>query len=130
MIPRPAADRRARWLVPALGALALAWATGCAGDPAITQLTLVAPEVPPITGRILEPRVEGRWCFTQSFVQVVLRPPWQARRANHSPAIAAALEQVPDANALMNAQLLVEVQQFLLFQRTCAIARGDAGVMQ
>ncbi len=118
-----------RRLALALAALSLITTAGCAGDPAITQLTLAAPEMPPVPARVIQRGVEGRRYFTQNFVQVLLRPPWQARRANHSLAVAAALVRVPDANVLMNAALQVEVQQFLLFQRTCAIARGDAGAM-
>ena len=75
---------------------------------------------------ILEELVVGSDCFTQFFLQVLLTPPWRAKRANHALAMADAMEQVPEANVLVDVVLRVDVSQYLLFQRTCAVVTGGA----
>ena len=44
--------------------------------------------------------------------------------------VVAALEGVPGANVLTRATLRVKVEQYLLFQRVCAIVTGNAGAIE
>jgi hypothetical protein len=106
-----------------LGTLAL----GCASPPPIAELTFVAFEPGVVEPRILQGNVEGEWCFSQNVIAVSLRPPWRARLADRGRAIAAAIESVPGANVLTDVHVRVRVEQYLLFQRTCAIVTGNAG---
>jgi hypothetical protein len=80
--------------------------------------------------RILQGHVEGEWCFTRDIVSVSLRPPWRARLADHGRAIADALESVPEANVLTDVSVSIRVEQYVLFQRVCALAIGNAGVLE
>jgi hypothetical protein len=112
--------------------LSLAWllgtlALGCASPPPIAELTFVAFEPGVVEPRILQGNVEGEWCFSQNVVAVSLRPPWRARLADRGRAIAAAIESVPGANVLTDVHVRIRVEQYLLFQRTCAIVTGNAG---
>jgi hypothetical protein len=102
------------------------FAAGCA-QPPIAELAFATTKPGVIAPEILRSGVEGEHCFSQSVVAVVLRPPWLARLADHGRAVADALARVPDANVLVNASVSVRVEQWLLFQRTCAVVRGDAG---
>jgi len=38
-----------------------------------------------------------------------------------------ALDGVPTANVLTNVDVRVRIEQYLLFQRICAVVQGDAG---
>lgn len=99
----------------------------CASPPPIAQFTLVTRQPGVVRPEVLRRDIEGEWCFTENVVRVTLRPPWRARFADPGRAVAAALEQVPGANVLTDVSVSVRVEQYLLFQRICAIVTGDAG---
>jgi hypothetical protein len=103
-----------------------ALAAGCSHPP-VAELAFATPKPGVVAPEILRAGVEGEHCFAQNVVAVALRPPWRARLADHGRAVADALAQVPEANVLVNASVHVRVEQWLLFQRTCAVVRGDAG---
>lgn len=105
-------------------------ALGCASPPPIQQLTFATTEPNAVGPRLLREDVEGIYCFSRNAIRVLLTPPWRTRRANHGYAVAAALDAVPGANVLTDVRMSVEVQQYVLFQRVCAIATGDAGVLE
>ena len=46
------------------------------------------------------------------------------------PAVAKAIDGVPGANVLTDVSMSARVEQYLLFQRVCAIVVGDAGRME
>ena len=71
--------------------------------------------------------MEGEACFSLNALSATLRPPWRARLADHGGAIRNALEKVEGANLLTNVSVRVRVEQYLLFQRICAVVVGDAG---
>jgi hypothetical protein len=100
---------------------------GCAAAPAVSRFTLITRVPRAVPSELLERGVEGRACFTRSFVRVLLTPPWRARLADPSLAVADALARVPGANVLTNVSVRTRVEQYLLFQRTCAIVVGNAG---
>ncbi|MEE9607919.1 MAG: hypothetical protein V3U03_09280 [Myxococcota bacterium] len=106
---------------------ALLLGAGCASPPPISEFSLVAPRRGVVKPEILQRGVEGEWCFSQNLIAVTLRPPWQARLADTGRAVAAALEKVEGANVLTDVVTKVRIEQYLLFQRSCAIVFGDAG---
>jgi hypothetical protein len=110
-----------------LAALLALGALGCADPPPIAELALVTTRPDVVRPEILRQDVEGEWCFSQNVVRVSLRPPWRARLADHGRAIARAIDSVPGVDVLVNVDVRVRVEQYLLFQRICAVVRGDAG---
>lgn len=116
-------SRRSLSLAWLLGALAL----GCASPPPISELTFVTFEPGVVEPKILQGNVEGEWCFSENVIAVSLRPPWRARFADRGRAIAAAIESVPGANVLTDVRVQIRVEQYLLFQRKCALVTGNAG---
>jgi hypothetical protein len=111
-------------LAPIL-ALAIA-GSGCAKPP-MAEYGLVSTRPGAVHAVVVQRDVEGEACSNESLLAVLLRPPWQARLADHGRAVRNALAQVPTADVLENVQMEVRVEQFLLFQRICARVRGDAG---
>jgi hypothetical protein len=112
--------------VRALPLLLLA-ALGCAGAPPVAELAFATTRADAIQPEILRTGVDGEHCFSEDVIRVSLRPPWLARLADHGAAVRDALSQVPEANVLVNANVRVRVEQYLLFQRICALVHGDAG---
>jgi hypothetical protein len=106
--------------------LVLVAALGCAGAPPIAELAFATPRTGVLEPEILRAGVEGEHCFSEDLIRVSLRPPWMARLADHGRAVADALAQVPEANVLVDASVSVRVEQYLLFQRICALVRGNA----
>lgn len=107
-------------------ALVLLLASACGGQRPITRFTFASAE------RVIEPEVlgeivAGKDCFSQFFLQVLLTPPWRVRRADHSLAMANAMANAPEANVLLDVVLRVDVSQYGLFQRTCAVVTGRPG---
>ncbi len=105
-------------------------ALGCFSPPPFTELTLVATRPAAVRARVVQEDVRGQWCFSENVVRASLRPPWRARLADHGRAIRAALDDTPGANVLLDVTVDVRVEQYLLFQRICAIATGDAAVIE
>ena len=110
-------------IAPALLIVAL----GCATQPPIASFTLLAREPGVLRPEVLERGVVGEYCFSKNVVSATLQPPWQARLADTARAVAAALAKVPEANVLTSVSVQARVEQYLLFQRVCAIVVGDAG---
>jgi len=113
----------------ALGLVA-ALLSACAGSGANAPLAFVAVEPGTLAPRVLKQDVKAEWCFTESFVTVALRPPWRVRLADTGRAVTRAIESVPGANVLTHVQMRTRIEQYLLFQRVCAIVMGDAGIVQ
>lgn len=120
----PAMLRQIR--APLLAAVA-ALAASCTAPPPHTRLAFVSVYGDGVSADVLATGIRGEWCFSENALAVSVRPPWRARLADHGQAVRRALASVPDANVLLNASLDVRVEQYLLFQRICAIATGDAG---
>lgn len=99
---------------------------GCATRP-FAKLAFVTSRTDVLEPTLIQRDVEGEYCFTQDVISTSLRPPWRARLADHARAVADALESVPGANILTNFTADVRVEQYLLFQRICAVVSGDAG---
>jgi hypothetical protein len=118
---------RAPW---ALAALAGALALGCAGPPPISRMAFVTRVPGLVEPTVLARGVEGEFCFAEDVVTVSLRPPWRARLADPGRAIEAALAKVPGANVLTHIEVRTRVEQYLLFQRVCSIAVGNAGRLE
>jgi hypothetical protein len=76
---------------------------------------------------IVQHDVEGRACSTENLIAVTLRPPSRARLADHGAALRDALSRYPGADVMSNMRLQVRVEQYLLFQRICAVVHGDVG---
>lgn len=109
-------------------ALALLVGTpGCGKPPPIAEFGFLATRPDVIRPVVVKRGVEGRSCFTENFIAVTLRPPWNARLADHGAAVRDALARIPTANVLSDVEVRVRVEQYLLFQRICAIVQGDAG---
>ena len=102
---------------------------GCARPP-MAELGLVAVEGGVVQTRTLAQGVRGEHCFSLDLVRTIFTPPWRARLADHGRAIGAALDSVPTADVLTDVRVQVRVEQYLLFQRICAIATGDAGQIE
>ena len=102
-------------------------AAGCAGPPPISRMAFVTRTPGIVEPEILARDVEGEYCFTQDIIRVSLRPPWRARLADPGRAVEAALASVPGANVLTLVSVRTRVEQYLLFQRICSIAVGNAG---
>jgi len=102
-------------------------AAACASPEPIARLSFVTTKPGVVQPEILAEDVEGETCFTRDLVRVLLTPPWRAPRADHAPAVARALDDVPEADLLTDVRVQVRVTNWLLFQRICAIATGDAG---
>lgn len=113
-----------RALAPALAALCGA---ACGGPPPLGELALVTTRPDAVRAEVLRRNVVGEWCFRETLLSSTLRPPWRARLADHGLAIGRAIDAVPGADVLLDVELRVEIQQYLLFQRICAVAHGDAG---
>jgi hypothetical protein len=122
----PRSSRRARLLA----GVTLALVCACAGPPPVSELTFVAREPRVVNPKILRQEVEGEWCFTQNVIAVSLRPPWRVRLANTGRAVSKALDSVPGANILTDVIVRTRLEQYLLFQRVCAVVIGDAGRME
>jgi hypothetical protein len=101
-------------------------ALGCATPP-FADLAFVTSRADVLKPALLQRDVEGEYCFAQDVISTSLRPPWRARLADHARAVALAIETVPGANILTNVSVDVRVEQYLLFQRICAVVTGDAG---
>jgi len=110
--------------------LAAAAAAGCAGPAPISRMAFVTRIPGIVEPEILARGVEGEYCFTEDVISVTLRPPWQARLADPGRAVEAALASVPGANVLILVSFQTRVEQYLLFQRICSIAVGNAGRIQ
>jgi hypothetical protein len=52
------------------------------------------------------------------------------RLADTGRAVSAALDSVPGANVLTDVIVRTRLEQYLLFQRVCAVVVGDAGRME
>jgi hypothetical protein len=83
-----------------------------------------------VNPKILRQEVEGEWCFTQNVIAVSLRPPWRVRLADAGRAVSKAIDSVPGANVLTDVTVRTRLEQYLLFQRVCAVVVGDAGRME
>lgn len=119
--------RPARAASVALG-LGLLWgATGCATPPTLSEFGLLVTRPGVVRPVVMQRDVEGSACFTENLLAVTLRPPWRARLADHGAALRDALSRYPGANAMFNVHIAVRVEQYLLFQRICAVVRGDVG---
>jgi hypothetical protein len=116
--------------VRGLPLLVLLLPLGCTSAPPIAKLAFVTPRADLVAPQILRAGVEGEHCFREDVISVSLRPPWLAHLADHGRAVADALARVPDANVLVNARMSVRVEQYLLFQRICAVVHGDAGMLR
>ena len=116
-----------RTAVAALAVLLGALASGCSTPIALSHMAFVTRTPGLVRPVILAREVRGEFCFTEDIVTVSLRPPWQARLADPGRAVADALAQVPDANVLIDVEMKTRIEQYLLFQRICSIAIGDAG---
>lgn len=112
--------------------MALAWilalpvAIGCASDPPSMEFSFVAAEMV-AQPQPIQDLVVGKDCFTNFVLSALMTPSSSAQRADHGLAMADAMEQVPEANVLTDVVLRVDVDQWLLFQRTCAVVSGRAG---
>jgi len=109
----------------ALAASALA-ATACGTREPLGRLALVTTRPDAVHAEVLAHDVEGEWCFRKTALSTTLRAPWRAHLAEHGLAIARAIDGVPEADVLLDVELRVHVQQYLIFQRICAVAHGDA----
>lgn len=116
--------RRAAWV--ALAALLLA---GCAIPPP-RPFSFVTSDPAAVRPRILKAAVEAESCFTENLITVSLRPPWKVRLADTAGAVTRALESVPGANVLTDVVVRTRIEQYLLFQRVCAVVFGDAGKIE
>ena len=114
-----------RTCVIAVATLALVCA--CAGPPPAAELTFVTLDPGAANPKILRHEVEGEWCFTQNIITVSLRPPWRVRLADTGRAVSKAIDSVPGANVLTDVIVRTRIEQYLLFQRVCAVVIGDAG---
>lgn len=103
---------------------------GCTSPPPNSRLTLVTRSPQVVLPEMLRWRVRGESCFRENVITVTLRPPWRARFADTGRAIEDALAKVPGANVLTNIKISARVEQYLLYQRICAIVVGDAGRIQ
>ena len=111
----------------ALLALVAALAAGCGKPPPLAEFGFLATRPDVVTPVIVQRDVEGEWCFSENVIAVTLRPPWNARLADHGAALRDALSRHPTANVMSNVRVRVRVEQYLLFQRICAVVHGDAG---
>jgi hypothetical protein len=112
-----------------LAVAACALLAACAGPRSPSPLAFVTTASGIVSPRILKQDVEGEWCFTENIVAVTLRPPWQVRLADTGRAVTKAIESVPGANILTDVTIRTRIEQYLLFQRVCAIVIGDAGTL-
>lgn len=110
----------------ALG-VALAALAGCGKPPPIAEFGFLATQPDVVRPLVIKRGVEGKWCFTENLIATTLRPPWNARLADHGRAVRDALDGIPTANILTNVDVRVRIDQYLLFQRICAVVQGDAG---
>ena len=108
----------------------LGFALACAGPPSVTDLSFVTPYEGVVEPEILQEDVEATWCFTRNLISVTITPPWRAPLADHGRAISLAIDRVPGANILTDISVWVRIEQYLLFQRVCAIVTGDAGYLK
>ncbi len=122
-LPRPA---RTSSLVLLLGLLC-ASVSGCGKPPPLADFGFLVTRPDVVQPVVVQRDVEGRSCFTENLIAVTLRPPWNARLADHGAAVRDALSRHPTANAMSNVRILVRVEQYLLFQRICAVVHGDVG---
>jgi hypothetical protein len=100
---------------------------GCTSPPPFSELSVISTVPDAFAPVLLQAGVEGEQCFSLNAVSATLRPPWRARLADHGGAIRDALAKVAGANVLTNVSVSVRVEQYLLFQRICAVVVGDAG---
>lgn len=126
----PRRNRRPPRAAALAAALLWAAAVACGRPPPLSQFGLLVTRPDVVQPVVVMRNVEGRACFTENFVSVTLRPPWNARLADHGAAVRDALSRHPSANAMSNVRIGVEVQQYLLFQRICAVVHGDVGTLQ
>ncbi len=117
-----------RTCVLAVATLALVCA--CASPPPVAELTFVTRDPGVVNPKTLRQEVEGEWCFTQNIITVSLRPPWRVRLADTGRAVSKAIDSVPGANVLTDVIVRTRIEQYLLFQRVCAVVVGDAGRME
>jgi hypothetical protein len=122
----PRFPRRARLLA----GVTLVLVCACASPPPASELTFVTREPGLVNPKILQQEVEGEWCFTQNVIAVSLRPPWRVRLADAGRAVSKAIDSVPGANVLTDVTVRTRLEQYLLFQRVCAVVVGDAGRME
>jgi hypothetical protein len=113
----------------ALGVV-LAALTGCGKPPLIAEFGFLATRPDVVRPLMIKRGVRGEWCFSENVIATTLRPPWNARLADHGRALRAALDGVPTANVLTNVDVRVRIEQYLLFQRICAVVQGDAGRLE
>jgi hypothetical protein len=102
-------------------------ALGCTTPPPFADLAFVTTRSGLLEPGMLRRGVQGEWCFSESLISTSLRPPWRARLADHARAVRLAIASVPGANVLTSVSVDVRVEQYLLFQRICAVVTGDAG---
>ena len=119
-------QRNAR-AVRAVSLVVFALACACASPPPPSELTFVTRQPDVLNAKILRHEVEGEWCFTENVVAVSLRPPWKVRLADTGRAVSRAIDSVPGANVLTDVRVTTRIEQYLLFQRVCAVVVGDAG---
>lgn len=110
--------------------LGLLCATGCSKPPPIAEFGFLVTRPDVVQPVVVQRDVEGRSCFTENLLAVTLRPPWNARLADHGAAVRDALSRYPTANAMSDVRILVRVEQYLLFQRICAVVHGDVGTLR
>ncbi|MBW2236763.1 MAG: hypothetical protein JRG85_15355 [Deltaproteobacteria bacterium] len=110
----------------ALG-VALAALTACGKPPPIAEFGFLATRPDVVRPLVIKRGVQGEWCFTENLIATLLRPPWNARLADHGRAVRDALDGIPTANVLTHVDVRVRIEQYLLFQRICAVVQGDAG---
>ena len=120
---------RARRAGLALG-VALTALTGCGKPPPIAEFGFLATRPDVVRPVVIKRGVQGEWCFSENVIATILRPPWNARLADHGRAVRDALDGVPTANVLTNVEVRVRVEQYLLFQCICAVVQGDAGRLE
>lgn len=127
MSRRPA--RPTRTVLPVL-ILGLLCAAGCGKPPPLSEFGFLATRPDVVQPVVVQRDVEGRACFTENVLAVTLRPPWRARLADHGAAVRDALSRYPTANAMSDVRILVRVEQYLLFQRICAVVHGNVGTIR
>lgn len=116
--------------VARLAVLLLTAALGCASAAPVTRYTFVTRTPRLVQPQLLERGVRGEYCFTRNLIRVLATPPWRSRLADPGAAVADALSRVPGANILTHVSVQTRVEQYLLFQRTCAIVVGNAGYIE
>jgi hypothetical protein len=113
----------------ALGVV-LAALVGCGKPPPIAEFGFLATRPDVVRPLVIKRGVQGEWCFSENVIATILRPPWNARLADHGRAARDALKGIPTANVLTNVDVRVRIEQYLLFQRICAVVQGDAGNLE